>query len=233
MPRNPIRTGGWLRCKDSFLKNRELRTGDPAPQFLSGYDDLKGTGRRTERQFYQRVCRALRDIDCGKRSFRVRAETRTRPRSGRRVSCFVCVGKGVFYRAGGVRAAYRAFRSELPCDRQSERVPSLFEDDGVAARPEADRTDRQSASTGCRSDVRPADRPVGASGRKSVGDGDTRQPVGRIAVGRRAALRYDLLANARRRSGAAEPGGENLPPHPCATEDYATVIVVYSRYLYL
>lgn len=78
---------------------------------------------------------------------------------GRRVSCFVCVGKGVFYRAGGVRAAYRAFRPELPCDRQSERVPSLFEDDGVAARPEADRTDRQSASTGCRSDVRPADRP--------------------------------------------------------------------------
>ena len=34
MPRNPIRTGGWLHCKDSFLKNRELRTGDPAPQFL-------------------------------------------------------------------------------------------------------------------------------------------------------------------------------------------------------
>lgn len=66
-------------------------------------------------------------------------------------------------------------RSELPCDRQSERVPSLFEDDGVAARPEADRTDRQSASTGCRSDVRPADRPVGASGRKSVVDGDTRR----------------------------------------------------------
>ena len=82
-------------------------------------------------------------------------------------------------------------------------------------------------------DSRPADRPVGASGRKSVVDGDTRHPVGRIAVGRRAALRYDLLANARRRSGAAEPGSENLPPHPCATADCAAVIAVYSRFLYL
>ncbi len=46
---------------------------------------------------------------------------------------------------------------------------------------------------------------------------------------------YDTICWLMRDDGPAlrNRGTKNLPPHPCATEDYATVIVVYSRFLYL
>ena len=45
---------------------------------------------------------------------------------------------------------------------------------------------------------------------------------------------YDTICWLMRDDGPAlRNRGTNLPPHPCATEDYATVIVVYSRFLYL
>ncbi|CAK5273349.1 unnamed protein product [Mycena citricolor] len=198
MPRNPIRTDGWLRFfNPGTMTEKELAA------------ELKGIFTKGFAGRYGRLI-AEHDLFGDALSLGLDSDPSVAFHASYALERAFFIAPEAFERHIG-----HFVRNYLAIVK-SERVPSLFEDDGVAARPEADRTDRQSAPTDRRNDVRPADRPVGASGRKSVVDGDTRHPVGRIAVVEEQL--YDTICWLMRDDGPAlrNRGAKICPPHPAS-----------------